>query len=186
MKKINQKSTIRKNDSQFMSDKGMVFSATNLSIFSQNFMKKISSLLILALLASCSGMFKQEPKFLFIQKAKAATFDGKILQLHNTAKNTIYFANRPNQLAGHISNSDFLKSWNSTNKASLSGPNTAISYYDKNGKIDVVMVEISNPKVTNNSVSYNVKILKGKLPKISNEVTLFVDGVSCPSTLCQY
>lgn len=145
-------------------------------------MKKIFSLLIILLLTNCAAPSKQKVELLFVQSGKNADFNGKILKINNITSNTIYFSNRPQRIVGHIPNADFLKAWNSKKQKDSfkkDSPNAAISYYGKDGKPDVAIVELSDFKVEKNSISYEVKILSGKLPKESREVTLFIDNFEC-------
>lgn len=142
-------------------------------------MKKIFPIIILILLANCSGIFKSKPEYLYVQTAKTGSFDGKDLKLYGTSKNTIMFSDRPYRIAGHIKNQDFVKMWNSPKQQDSfrkDPPNAAISYYDKDGKPDIAIIEISNLKTGKNSLNYQAKILEGKLPKQTSEVTLFIDG----------
>lgn len=109
------------------------------------------------------------------------------MQLSDVAKNTIYFSNKSERTAGHIANLDFMKEWSKqkpTKSLAKDAPNAVLSYYDRSGKANVAIVELSNLKVGKQSVSYEVKIIKGKLPKNLDEVTLFVDGVACSPVFC--
>lgn len=114
---------------------------------------------------------------LFVQKGKTAIFDGKILKINQAAKYTVYFSDRPQRNAGHISNADFVKLWNSKkqkNSFAKDSPNAVLSYYD-NGVAKVAIIELSNLKVMKGSISYEVKLLKGKIAPNLQEVALFID-----------
>lgn len=142
-------------------------------------MKKLFTLLLLISLANCSH-FKTNPELLFAQSGKTAIYDGKVLKINDAAKHTIYFSDRPYRLAGHIKNSDLLKIWSDSkqkNSFKKDNPNAAISYYDENGKPGVAIIELSNLKTGKNSISYDVKIIKGSLLKHMREVSLFIDSI---------
>ncbi len=141
-------------------------------------MKKILSLLFLFSLINCGGIFKKDPQLLFIQSGKTASFDGKVLRINQPSPHTLFFSDRPYRSVGHISNETFSKIWynkKQQNSFKKDSPNSAISYYDKNGRPYVVIIETSNLKVAKNSISYDVKILQGKLKKEMKEVSLFID-----------
>ncbi len=151
-------------------------------------MKKILSFLIIFSLVNCSVIFKRKPELLFVQSAKSAIYDGKVLRLESVSKNTIYFSDRPYRTVGHIKNADFLKDWNNQKQQDSfkkDPPNAAISYYDKDGKVDVAIVELSNFKVEKNYASYDVKILQGKLLGDMREVTAFIDDLNLVFTQTQ-
>lgn len=144
-------------------------------------MKKLLPFLLLLALANCS-LLKKEPTFLFVQSAKTATYDGKVLKLNNFTKNVVLFSNRPQRITAEMSNADFAKMWNNNkqkNSFKKDPPNSAISYIDEKGNLKSAIVENSDLKVTKNSLHYNVKVLSGKLSKNMKDVTLFIDNESC-------
>jgi len=149
-------------------------------------MKKIFSLLILLSLANCSGILKHKSYLLLVQESKNATFDGKVLQLNNVAKSTIYFSSKPERIAGHVSNVTLAKYWNSKKHHKSFKKDATISYYDNKGKADIATLELSNYKVKTNSVSYEAKVVKGKLPKNVDNVTLIIDKAKCHRSICAY
>jgi hypothetical protein len=141
-------------------------------------MKKFLPLIFFILLANCSAL-KKSPSFLFVQSAKQASFDGKTLKLSETSPHTVYFSDRPYRIVGSFDNAKFLQEWNNKkDKDSFAkdAPNAWISYYDENGKAGSAVIEISDLKLTKNSVSYKVKILEGKLPKEMKKVSLVIDN----------
>ena len=150
-------------------------------------MKKLISFFILLVLTNCSLFHKHKPEFLFLQKAKTVTYDGKILKLSDAFPSTIYFSNRPYRIVGHVRNHDFIRLWNETRKDSFKKvvPNGAISYVDKKGNPDVAVVELLEIKVEKKSILYHIKLLNGNLPDSASDAILFIDSTSCPKEVCR-
>ncbi len=148
-------------------------------------MKKLSSFFLLLALANCS-LFKNGPTFLFVQNAKTASYDGKVLKLNNVTKNVVLFSNRPQRITAKMSNDNFVKMWNNNkqkNSFKKDPPNSAISYIDEKGNLKSAIVENSDLKIVKNSIRYNVKVLSGKLSKNMKDVTLFIDDqAGCPAS----
>ncbi len=116
----------------------------------------------------------KKPQFLFVMSAKSGSFDGKTVTL-NDVPTVIYFSDRPNRIAGHVSLNKFVENWNKgSDSFKADPPNATLSIFDEQGNIDVV-IEISNPQMQGESLKFNVSVLSGNLPKTMEESSLFVD-----------
>lgn len=142
-------------------------------------MKKILVILFIVFLSNCQ-FFKKSPQLLFIQNAKSASFDGKILTIFQSDKNIIYFSDRPYRIAGKIKAQQFSKIWNSNKNNSFKkdNPNAAISFYQKNGEAGILTAKLSNFRNTESNVYYDMKILSGKMPKEVREIVIVIDDSS--------
>lgn len=49
-----------------------------------------------------------------------------------------------------------------------------------------VIVVLNDPVLTNNDLSYTVKILQGELPERGNDVSVFIDVIGMPLTPMSY
>lgn len=143
------------------------------------------------------------PTFLFVQQADSGTFeladdtnpDEYILTLEGVWPETTYFSDRPQRIAGTMSNEAFL---------GLEGmfvsddpPNAAVVVSDATSKEeDVIIVELMNPQYSmdTSTLTYTARLLDEKLPKgLTNwgawndaslpdsfsSVTLFIDSINC-------
>lgn len=126
---------------------------------------------------------KQKPMLMFVQLAESVKIDtaAKTIRLVNVAPQTVYFADRPVRLAGHITLENYMKEW--TSKAGKDNfgkdpPNAAISVYEP-GQPDstLAVVEIRDPKIDGKDLIYSYKLIKGTLPQNAGQTSLFIDWI---------
>lgn len=124
-----------------------------------------------------------KPQLMFVQTAQAMTSDPatKTLRLVGVNQQSLYFADRPVRLAGHIKMAEYMEEW--TKKAGKDNfakdpPNATLSVYEP-GKPDstLTVVEISNPKMVGKDLVYSYRVIDGKVPKAGGETALFIDWI---------
>ncbi len=115
--------------------------------------------------------------YLFVISGTSGSFDGDTLTL-NGVPNVIYFSDRPARKAGHLSLEKFVESWNKESSDSFKAdpPNAVLSILSDKGNLNVV-VEILNPSMESNSVSFNIKPIKGTIPNDIKQSSLFIDEI---------
>ncbi|WP_373479464.1 hypothetical protein [Geminocystis sp.] len=113
-------------------------------------------------------------QLLFVQNSVKGSYDGKRLNL-NGVGSTIFFSDRPERISGHVQNVEFIRHWDkgSDNFAS-NPPNATLSIFGEKG-VNSVVIELTNPELENNNLSYQVKVLQGELPANFQESSLFID-----------
>lgn len=113
-------------------------------------------------------------QLLFVQNSMTGSYDGKRLTL-NGVGSTLFFSDRPERVTGHVQNGEFISHWDegSDNFAS-NPPNATLSIFGEKG-VNSVVVELTNPQLENNNLSYQVKVLQGELPSTFKEASLFID-----------
>jgi hypothetical protein len=119
---------------------------------------------------------------LMVQSAKGYTYrDGK-LTLEGISPTTITFADRPVRLAGSVPTDSFVADW-SEGRDSFEKvpPNADFSSFDKNG-VQNAVVELKNPQLKGDALTYDVRVLKGRLAPSGNESALFIDIIGMPMT----
>ena len=123
---------------------------------------------------------------LFVQNADGATLkDGKLV-LKGISPTTIFFSDRPQRIAGHMSTREFVSLWGKGKDSFLSDPpNATLSVFDKD-KVGDVVVELRNPKLTGQDYSYDVSVLEGKMPEQGGACSLFIDVIGMPLTPVSY
>jgi hypothetical protein len=129
------------------------------------------------------GQSAAKPMLMFVQIADDLKVDpaAQTLRLVKVGQQTIYFADRPERIAGHVKMADYLTEW--TLKAGSDNfhnnpPNATLSVFEPGQPADTVaVVTISNPKVEGADLVYNYKIIEGNLPTSGGATSLFIDWI---------
>jgi len=126
--------------------------------------------------------------FLFVQSAKTMSFDPATskLTLENVSPVTVFFTDRPERIAGNMKTSAFLPFWSEGKDSFKSDPpNADISIID--GKtLKQTVVELQDPVLDGDNLTYTVKVLKGDMPAEGTEVAVFIDIIGRPLTPLSY
>ncbi|HSE89886.1 MAG TPA: SHOCT domain-containing protein [Candidatus Binatia bacterium] len=144
-------------------------------------------LLPVASLAQGAPQEKQQTvQLLFVQNSTGVVIDktGRVLTLKGLSPTTLYFSDRPVRLAGHYRTAEYLKFWKDGPDSFLKDPpNATLSVFEK-GKDDLVdvVVTLRNPRLKGNELSYDIKVIDGKLPRAGGPATLFIDIIGMPWT----
>lgn len=157
--------------------------------------KFITAAALIASAAPLKSALAQAPKeakeadFLFVQNAKSMTFDkarGK-LTLKGISPVTIFFADRPERVAGNMPTRVFVPFW-SEGKDSFSkdAPNANLSILEKDKMTADIVVVLRNPVLKSEDLSYDVKVLEGDMPAKGGPVSLFIDIIGMPLTPLSY
>ena len=112
-----------------------------------------------------------------VLNADGATLEGNKLTLKGVSHNVIVFADRPARAAGHEDLDLFVARWgDGKDSFKADPPNATISVLggDKDGVTDAV-VELSNPKLAGNDLTFDVKVLEGDLKGVDGPAALFID-----------
>lgn len=119
---------------------------------------------------------------MFVQSARGTSFSDGVLTLDGVTASTLYFADRPDRETGHLATSDFVDLWGAgENSFEEDPPNAVLSFLAPGGDVpDDVVVVISDPKLTGDSLSYAVQVLEGAVPARSGPATLFIDPFGRP------
>ncbi len=122
--------------------------------------------------------------WLFAVNASAGVVEGETLTL-TVSPHVIYFSDRPNRLAGHISVADLADIWYSDNPNSFAGdpPNAVIALFENSGTESAV-ITLTQPKLQGDKLSFHIDIIEGKLPAEFAEASVFIDSyceqIGCP------
>jgi hypothetical protein len=129
---------------------------------------------------------------LFVQSAQGSTLENDKLTLKGIAPATIFFSDRPERIAGHLSTKEFVPFW-SEGKDSFAAnpPNATLSIFSPDGVQDIVL-ELRNPQFKGNDLNYDVRLLEGPIPtgrQIAaggGACSLFIDVIGMPLTPYSY
>ncbi len=111
-----------------------------------------------------------KPMLMFVQIADDLKIDAaaRTLRLVKVGQQTLYFADRPERIAGHVKMADFLMEW--TSKAGPDNfhndpPNATLSVFEPGHPGNsLAVVTISNPQVEGADLVCNYKLIEGTLP----------------------
>jgi hypothetical protein len=141
----------------------------------------LAALLALALAPSAAQAQAPKPQLMFVQTSEDMRADATTLRLVNLAPQTVFFADRPVRMAGHIGMPAFLEEW--TNKAgpdnfAADPPNATLSVYEPGaGTNTLVVVKISHPVVEGRDIVYRYRLIEGKMPTQGGAAALFIDWI---------
>ena len=124
--------------------------------------------------------------FLFVQNAHGIHYaDGKLI-LKGVSPTTIMFSDRPERIAGHMATARFVPFWSKGKDSFLSNPPNATLSIVSEDKVSDVVVELRDPVLKGDELSYNVRVLEGEMPAKGGPVSLFIDVIGMPLTPLSY
>jgi hypothetical protein len=135
---------------------------------------------------TASGKQSGKVDVLFVQNAKDVRFkDGKLI-LQGVNPVTVCFTDRPARLAGHMQTSKLIPLWSQGKDSFLKdNPNATLSVFRGDNVSDLV-VELSNPQLSGNDLTYDARILEGTPPANGGACALFIDIIGMPATPMSY
>jgi hypothetical protein len=108
------------------------------------------------------------------------------LTLTGVSPATVFFADRPERIAGNMRTADFVPFWSKGKDSFLKDPpNADISIVEGNQLRQVVAV-LESPELKGDDLTYTVKVLKGELPAKAADVSVFIDIIGMPLTPVSY
>jgi hypothetical protein len=126
--------------------------------------------------------------YLLVQTAKGLAFDKatNTLSLIDVSPTTLFFADRPERVAGNMKTSAFIPFW-SQGKDSFAKdpPNADVSIIDGDAMRQVVAV-LQDPVLEGVTLRYKVKVLQGEMPAKGTDVSVFIDIIGMPRTPMSY
>jgi hypothetical protein len=129
-----------------------------------------------ALLAAEKPAGEAGAGLLFVQSVSSGGFSGDELTLSDADPLILYFSDRPQRLAGHMTVKRFLRLWEEGRDSfGKNPPNAVLSVLDDRG-VENVVVELLSPSVAEGVWRYKVKVLSGKVPAAFGAASLFIDA----------
>ncbi len=126
--------------------------------------------------SAASGTFPAPAAdWLFVQNARAMSFDGHTLRLEGIAPHTIMFTDRPQRMSGDMSTKRFLGVWDAGKDSFDKDPPNASVSVVVDGKEHTAIVEISNPKLEGDTLTYTARVLDGEVPSTGQATAIFID-----------
>ncbi len=135
---------------------------------------------------TATGKQSKKVDVLFVQNAKNVTFNKGKLILPGVNPVTVCFTDRPARMAGHMQTSKLIPLWSHGKDSFLKdNPNATLSVFRGDNVSDLV-VELSNPQLSGNDLTYDARILEGTPPTNGGACALFIDIIGMPATPMSY
>jgi hypothetical protein len=125
----------------------------------------------------------QPQSLLFVQNAQKIDYKDGVMTLYGVPGQTVFFTDRPNRVVGNLPTDRFVAKWTTDkgpNGFATNPPNAAVTVFEPGG-VKTAIVELSNPRLDGDKLSYNVKVLQGIGPAQSAAGVVFIDNFGLPS-----
>jgi len=119
---------------------------------------------------------------MFVQSAHAMTTTERTMTLHGQAHSTLFFADRPQRVVGHLHTRKFVNEWgDGENSFAEDPPNAVLSFLEEGDAVpEEVTMELRDPHLTEETLTYKVVVLDGTLPAKAGPCSLFIDPIGRP------
>ena len=119
---------------------------------------------------------------LFVQSAHGLKTSKGSVTFHGLAHSTLFFADRPQRVVGHLTTRKFVDQWGEGEDSFAEDPPNAVLSFLEDGDTvpEEVTMTISDPQLDGDTLTYTVDILDGMLPASSGPCSLFIDPVGRP------
>lgn len=126
--------------------------------------------------------------FLFVQTALGMTYDPatKRMTLVDANPVTLFFADRPDRIAGNMTTERFLKLWGEGKDSFLSDPPNADVSMIIDGSLAQTVVVLKDPQYDGKTLSYAVEGVDNEIPTSGGQVSVFIDVIGMPLTPLSY
>lgn len=129
----------------------------------------------------------KEGDFLFVQNARSMSYEEGKLTLRGVSPVTIFFSDRPERIAGNMLTQSFVPFWSEgKNSFAKDNPNANLSILEPDKFVADIVLTLANPLLRGEDLSYDVKVLEGRLPERGGPVSLFIDIIGMPLTPMSY
>jgi len=130
---------------------------------------------------------EKKVQMLFVQSAKSASLNGGKLTLEGVSPTTIFFSDRPSRIAGHLATDEMIPLWGEGKDSfTKDPPNATLSAFTPDGKVTNVVVELKQPVLAGDKLTYDARVLQGTLPAKVDGASLFIDVIGMPLTPVSY
>jgi hypothetical protein len=120
---------------------------------------------------------------MFVQIAEDMLVDtiAMTLRLQKVGNQVVYFSDRPNRIAGHLTVAEYLREWTTAageDNLGAVNPNATLSAYEPDQPNNTVaIIEIANPTLDGPDMIYTYKLIDGTMPASGGATALFIDKV---------
>ena len=117
-----------------------------------------------------------------MQGAHGMTTSDGTITFQGPAHSTLFFADRPQRVVGHLQTRKFVDEWgDGENSFAEDPPNAVVSFLEDGDAVpEEVTVELRDPHLTEDTLTYHVVVLDGTLPARAGPCSLFIDPIGRP------
>ncbi len=117
----------------------------------------------------------KKPSYLIVLSATSGKVEGDTLTL-NGVPSAVYFTDRPQRKAGHLSIEKFIETWNrGSDNFKIIPPNATLSVLKEDGAKNVV-VELKSVEQKGGLLVFKVALLEGNIKGKFGTCSLFIDA----------
>jgi hypothetical protein len=122
--------------------------------------------------------------FLFVQEAEGIRFEGDRMTLLDVSPKTLFFTDRPQELAGYLSYEEFMDMvTKGPDNFEDDPPNATVVTHGDDGFRNVVVRLSRKPSMDGANLTFpSVKVIDGDPPAEGGAVALFIDTVGRPAS----
>lgn len=113
--------------------------------------------------------------WLFVQTGTSFTSDGKTLVIKGIGAQTLMFSDRPERMTGDVPTAKFVDFWTKGKDDFEKDPPNATVSAVVDGKANLAVVELLNPRLAGDTLTYDIRPLSGPPPAAGQAVSLFID-----------
>ena len=113
--------------------------------------------------------------WLFVQTAASVSSDGKTFTLKGVNPQTLMFTDRPERMTGDAPTTKFVEYWTSGKSDFEKDPPNATLSSIVDGKPHLAVVELTNPQLNGDTLTYTIKVLGPDAPQSGQSASLFID-----------
>ena len=119
---------------------------------------------------------------MFVQSASGLTSSDGSMMFHGLAHSTLFFADRPERVVGHLHSRKFVEQWGEgENSFADDPPNAVVSFLEDGDTVpEEVTVALRDPQLDGDTLTYKVEVLDGTLPVSARPYSLFIDPIGRP------
>jgi hypothetical protein len=141
----------------------------------------VAAALTICLFATAQAEEKGEMvELLFVQNSHDVSLEKGRLTLKKIGPTTIFFTDRPQRTAGHMTTKDFVDDWGvGENSFADNPPNASLSIFGEDEIVDIVLT-LKNPRLEGENLIYDIAVLEEEVGPISGESSLFIDPIGRP------
>jgi hypothetical protein len=123
-----------------------------------------------------------EIEAMFVQSARGLTSSDGTVTFHELPHSTLFFADRPQRVVGHLSSKKFVDQWGEgENSFAADPPNAVVSFLEnEDTPPEEVTVVLRDPQLDGYNLTYKIDVLDGTLPASSGPCSLFIDPIGRP------
>jgi len=121
---------------------------------------------------------------LFVQESEGVRFEGDGMVLANVRPQTLFFSDRPEEIAGYLSFNEFLDLvGEGPDNFQEDPPNATLVIMEGNDLVNVVMNLTEKPRLEGKDLVFpSIKIIQGEPPVTGGTSALFIDTVGRPAS----